>query len=406
MTFLHPLFLWTLAGMSLPIAIHLLSRREGKIVRIGSLRHIEESNTSRFKSLRMNELWLLLARCLMIVWLAFFLSGAQCTSSLKTADEKWLVIEAGMHNDKAVTGLIDSLTSEGFDLRLLSPDLPPYDQNSPTAFVNYWALAEQLQKTEHDVVVLSYSFAHGFRHRRINKPSNVTWISVDPDNHEFIASAIQAGDSVKLRLGRSAPNQTSYDTRTTASTSEQWFALPSQTDSVKVQIKDTTTVYIASDQAFENDARVLWAALKALDGSSTSHIIEVQSPNADWNFLFTEQLQASTGNSVRLAPQPAEELIVQTDRSEWMITRRLTPEEAVESHLAAELAMLFEKQRDLNPEIHDIRSMPDEMLWAETQALAGTVVTAKSTSDLAVVMAALLLLTWIIERILALKKNL
>lgn len=71
MNFTQPLFLWTLAGAFIPIAIHLLSRKEGKVVKVGSLRHMEESNTSRFKSIRLNETLLLLARCLMITWLAF-----------------------------------------------------------------------------------------------------------------------------------------------------------------------------------------------------------------------------------------------------------------------------------------------------------------------------------------------
>ena len=66
MQFAQPIFLWALAGLSVPIAIHLLSKKEGKVIRLGSLRHVREKSTQQFKSIRLNE-WLLLAlRCLIV----------------------------------------------------------------------------------------------------------------------------------------------------------------------------------------------------------------------------------------------------------------------------------------------------------------------------------------------------
>ncbi|MEJ0032271.1 MAG: BatA domain-containing protein [Bacteroidota bacterium] len=95
MTFVNPSYLWALASLAIPIAIHLLSRKEGKVIRVGSLRHVEESNTSQFKSIRLNEILLLLLRCLMISLVVLFMSGAQCSgTSGKILSGLWPNVES------------------------------------------------------------------------------------------------------------------------------------------------------------------------------------------------------------------------------------------------------------------------------------------------------------------------
>ncbi|NBP69377.1 MAG: hypothetical protein EBU52_11590, partial [Cytophagia bacterium] len=48
-TFSNPAMLWSLLGISIPIAIHLLSRKEGKVIPLGSIRYLEESPSQQFK---------------------------------------------------------------------------------------------------------------------------------------------------------------------------------------------------------------------------------------------------------------------------------------------------------------------------------------------------------------------
>ncbi|MBP9924506.1 MAG: BatA domain-containing protein, partial [Cyclobacteriaceae bacterium] len=65
--FAQPIFLWALTALAIPIGIHLLSRKEGKVVKMGSLRHLRETSTQQFKGIKLNELLLLALRCLLII---------------------------------------------------------------------------------------------------------------------------------------------------------------------------------------------------------------------------------------------------------------------------------------------------------------------------------------------------
>src|SRR5690606_31873789 len=91
--FLNPAWLWALLGMLVPIAIHLLSRKEGKVIPMGSTRFLSETSTSKFRSIKLNEVALLLLRCLLIALLVFFLAGVTIRSSQR---EKWILIEPGL----------------------------------------------------------------------------------------------------------------------------------------------------------------------------------------------------------------------------------------------------------------------------------------------------------------------
>ena len=47
MELINPIWLWGLTGLMIPVGIHLLSRREGKIIKIGSIRHLDETNSKQ-----------------------------------------------------------------------------------------------------------------------------------------------------------------------------------------------------------------------------------------------------------------------------------------------------------------------------------------------------------------------
>src|SRR5437879_5409579 len=117
----NPMFLWSLLGLSVPIGIHLLSRKEGKIIRIGSIRHIEETSTQQFKGIRLNELLLLFLRCLMIIIFSLFLSGLQCSSSRQ---EKWVIVENGLETTPSIKTILDSLKKEGYEQHQLADGFP------------------------------------------------------------------------------------------------------------------------------------------------------------------------------------------------------------------------------------------------------------------------------------------
>ena len=128
MELVNPIWLWGLSGLLIPIGIHLLSRREGKIIKIGSIRHLEETNSKQFKSIRLNELVLLLLRCLIITILVLFLSGFHFQTLEKSG--KWLMVESGLERDDQLSVLIDSLKRNGFEIKRLTRGFP--DLNDST----------------------------------------------------------------------------------------------------------------------------------------------------------------------------------------------------------------------------------------------------------------------------------
>src|ERR1700712_798811 len=96
--FLHPAFLWGLSAIAIPVAIHLLSLKEGKVILIGSLRHFTGSPAKNSKSIRLNELLLLTLRILIIIWLVALLAGIYLTARF-TSPKKWLLIEKGIEKE-------------------------------------------------------------------------------------------------------------------------------------------------------------------------------------------------------------------------------------------------------------------------------------------------------------------
>ena len=65
MLFLYPFLLWGLLGISIPVLIHLFNRRNARNVEWGAMRFLLDSLMSRRRSLLLEELLLMAARCLL-----------------------------------------------------------------------------------------------------------------------------------------------------------------------------------------------------------------------------------------------------------------------------------------------------------------------------------------------------
>lgn len=66
MTFLNPILLFGLAAVAVPVLLHLLHRRRAQVVDWGAMRFLLASLAHRNRRIRLEELLLLLARCLLI----------------------------------------------------------------------------------------------------------------------------------------------------------------------------------------------------------------------------------------------------------------------------------------------------------------------------------------------------
>jgi hypothetical protein len=302
MTFANPSYLWALTGLAIPLAIHLLSRKEGKVIRVGSLRHVEESNTSQFKSIRLNEVFLLLLRMSLVTLLAFFLSGAQCSGP--QSGKKIAYVERGIN--------ADSLVAQGYELREM-------------AGINYWALAEDLNKLPDDIIVLSFSKAENFKGERIALNENIKWITAEPLSNEFQALAWKVGDSVFVRNATSNETATIYSTR---------VGLP---DSIKVI--EPHNVVVSSDN------KIVLAALNVLKKQ------------------YKLPIEIGDGESIDVV-QNIGPLVERISVDKININKPLDQDVALDGNLVIELFKVLYPELQTAEVGKDVRVLPDQFAWS------------------------------------------
>ncbi len=406
MAFTNPIWLWALTGLLIPIGIHLLSRKEGSVILLGSIRHIEDSSTAQFKKVKLNEMVLLLVRCLLILWIVFFLSELHCTSE-PALTKKLLLIEQGLEKDYDFVALIDSLKKEDYDVRFLTRDFPPIDDEViVTSKDSYWSLVESLhEKPLQHVIVLSYNYAERFKGKRIALPENVQWISKTPSANEFPLASIKytSGDSVWNRYGVSTATGTKFNTVITSGKSDS--SLP----------PDTLEIIVVSDQAYDYDSRIILAVLKTLEMNTPfAMTVRTGTPEmqdvvhrVDWIFWLSDQKPPETNSSLITIANPdhnrKNRIVESISRDHWQITSRLNEGVALRHNLTLQLAELLlpkEYFEDVASQ-QDRRMLPDSMAWNTSSMQAGITPLPNAGNDSGIYWIVLILITLIGERILA-----
>lgn len=403
MTFANPIALAALAGILVPLAIHLLSRKEGKVIRIGSLRHLEETSTRQFKSLKLNEVLLLVLRSLLMVWLALWLSGAQWNSA-KTRDEKWALVEPGLEDFALTKRMISSLTSQGYEIRAWADEFPLLSDSTATPPQDYWALLEALQqKPLSEVMIVSTNRAQAFQGRRIALPQHIQWMSIPLSQKKFTLAATGIShDSVWLRTGTSGGKGTTFET----------VKLPRHevTDTL-IQL-DAIHIALCIDPNYAYDGKIIRAALTTLQQSMPDAIeitavegVTLPTTNINWIiWLRDEPLPTTDAQSIVLNTHAAGKFIQQKEPGRWIINRRLLPDMAVRENLTLSLANLLTPHSKLwkRAATHDRRAADDHQVIHQTTIAghAGTNTTAEPTLWIW-----LTLITLLAERLVAYRRN-
>lgn len=92
MGFLQPLFLWGIAGISIPVLIHLFSRRKSPPYNFSTLKFIKLTHKKTIRRQKLEEILVLLLRTILIAFL--FIAAAQPVSkkALFREKESWVVL--------------------------------------------------------------------------------------------------------------------------------------------------------------------------------------------------------------------------------------------------------------------------------------------------------------------------
>lgn len=399
----NPIFLWSLLGLSVPIAVHLLSRKEGKVIRIGSIRHIQETSTQQFKGIKLNELLLLALRCVMIIIFALLLSGLQCTS---LRNEKWVVVEKSLENLPSIKIILDSLRKEGYEQHQLAEGFPMTLSDDTVSEINYWKLAEQLESMNlSHAVVFASNRLENFKGMRIPLMPNLKWISVSLSQEDYPLQAIQLdSDSIFLRMGHSNGDESYFETEKTKTL----------THTISVSSPDSIRVLIVSDDSYGYDRGIIIAALKGMENAFPIKlkIIETNSftfstSKVDWCIWLSDK-KPHENNSLRLISlhlRKSNNLLIHFKSNEWELTKHLNEEVALEGNLTLQFAELIIPSMQLREiaNTKDRRMMPDSMVWAQADSKKTEAAILPSPADHFLVI--LLLIILFVERVIAYKRN-
>ena len=404
MAFANPFWLWGLTALSIPLAIHLLSRKEGKVISVGSLRHLKDANTQKFKSLRLNEVFLLILRCLLIILLVLFLSGLQLKS---TTNQTWVIVEESLKGNRMAKSIIDSLTAQGYELHYYSEGQGESEFHAQS----YWSLVEQLEsKAISEAVVLSTSRAEFFKGIRNELPSSVTWITVPGSFEDFpVAATRKSKDSVTITYGSMHNSNTHYQTIISGITPNQsWFQ--TKTDSIHIDDPDTITISLFSAPDFLYDKQIVLAVLKAIQSNVPEKFIigESSVDSVDMMiWLSNSPPQAKSEKLIYFKNSPIDRLFEQQSFSQWQLSKRLNEDIALNENLVIELAKII-LPRHAQWKIanaKDQRVMPEEMMWSKPSGESDTGLQNASFILVDKYLIALIILVLIIERIVAFRRN-
>ncbi len=420
-TFTNPMWLWGLLGLLIPIGIHLLSRKQGKVIYIGSVRHLKDSNTAQFSSIRLNEMLLLVVRLMLFTMLVFLLADMRWAFAKKQR-AKWLVLERGTELTTEGKALSQRAQAESFEIRTLEPGFPETSDRTPlTRPINYYALVTELQNKNLDsAVVVSFNKAKNFAGEKVAL-SGVNWITVESKAQRFpIDAALIAKDTLSIRIENTSPNETEFNTAHFHKTSsEKFFRLTGSPDSVKILTTDTLFIGIISEPEFAYDVRILKAALMSIDEQIPERIIfHEASPGPQrpaYTFVFSSKVSTQAGKTIGYVPcsfsnvpliaekEIANNYCSGAGQLDWAITKRLNEGVALEENLAMCLFKIL--QEDLRPfkTDKDIHILPNEQAWSKN--VAGSVTMKGESRSVTTTLAIILLCLLIIERVLSAKKN-
>ena len=221
--FLSPILLLLSLSVLIPIVIHLLSRRRGKTLKIGSVKLIAESQSSKFKNLKLSEVMLLLLRTTLLILLALLLAKPYWIDhkSINESEGKhWVLISPEILdkiNDSSINTKIDSLISNGYEPHLFDSKFPKINWNVKDeidqSLQNYWSLlreADSILPPGSQLVVFAPNQLKYFRGERPQLNSEYTWYPIESEKSQWIEKAKIHKDKLLVTLGFSDSSKTFF----------------------------------------------------------------------------------------------------------------------------------------------------------------------------------------------------
>jgi len=379
MSFLNPIYLWALLGLAIPIAIHLWSKKEGKTIKIGSIKLLNDEDSRQSSSISINELLLLFIRLSLITLLVLILAEPQIERENNNTTITFIV-EPSLLKNNEISTLIDSLTNDS-EIRLLQNEFPKLSDNalreSDHSAPNYWQLAHNMEALHTDsIVVFTKAFASGIKGKRPTINKNIEWIILDAgESIDQVIQATRKKEQVELLSLMSNSESLSFK-KQPISLNSPIVELNATGDSIVLNLEnkeqkfpliteETITILLHYNPERTNEATYIEASLNAIS-KHLNRPIQVtktqESPITNMSdfgysiWLSDASVPSSTGRILKYRPDSlASTLIDQGDTTnEFLLTKPLNAENIFDEHLTEELLSWLNLHQDLNKEINDL----------------------------------------------------
>lgn len=279
MQLLYPIGLLALAGLIIPVIIHLWSVKKGKTLKIGSINLLGESANATSRSFKITDWLLFVMRCLLLVIVGLMLAQPLFQKKISSKSQLgWILVDQNQFSTVYTNHqkTIDSLLNLNFELHDFDfgfKQFEPKDslQKAQKSTLSYQSLFKKLNKTIPNGYA-AYLFApkkladFGGDLPKVNYKLN--WFETETSDSLKTWSSNFLG---KVYEAKSSPTLTSYTSK-------------------PIQELPPLTVMIA--EAKGNDAKYVKAALKTI-GDYTKRKVEIKefnsNLNADLTFWLSEQ---------------------------------------------------------------------------------------------------------------------
>jgi hypothetical protein len=294
---LNPLWLWAIAGIIIPVMIHLWHIKTGKTLKVGSIALLGESARQSSRSFRITDWPLLLLRCLLLLLLAFLLTEPLWQKRAQPTKTKgWVLIEKEPIKEvyARFKPQVDSLLKTGYELHEFDASFKAIkleeilkdtsrkvnnNQNKPRSYWSLLKLVEQQLPQKVSVYLFTSNQLQHFKGLRPNVSVDLHWKTYTPTDSvsTWIQNAfLTSKDSIRLLIGNSKASGTSFSTinllsadrgnsRFNVSFAEGKPIVALKNSSQPAVPVDTSTLKITIFQnQFPADAAYLDAALQAV----------------------------------------------------------------------------------------------------------------------------------------------
>lgn len=370
---------------------------------------LKESDPKKTSNIKLNELWLLLLRMLLLTTLVFILAEPRLKNDTENSRITYLVEPSLLHIDE-VNSVLDTLP-DNVPIKLLQPGFPEYnisdiqpDEHIPP---DYWQLATEMEDLPTDsIIVFTSAYFTGFKGKRPQVGKIIDWVNLDlAETERALVKASWNGEEVELIWIVSDHRSLEFEKNNISSNSDR-IKFSAGNDSITVlsdgkekQVAinpvDSISVLIVASEDFENEIKYLKASYSAIANylDQPVNMLVVNEENFFNSNYFNTVVWLSdspapeiSGNMLTYNQDSLANSLIEPGRSakEFQLTHRLNSENVVEEDLPERLLILLDLNKELEQKIpqYDRRVMdPKELQPIYTAGVEGKTISETTNID-------------------------